>query len=320
MSTTRSFINKLPDKGVRIQNLHDKIGAELKSRDEIECAAGLFSQLNLVEKGQKALTHMEWNGGKLNGDQIIVAADTLDSDDDEIDSVDPLKIIAQSRNTKLVKVQKPAKSLITEADLADIKSMADEADEKKVVDTSSNSSSVTSSGRLLDLDQHAINIIQNEDCHSKDNAELKKHRFLPFRTTKTDVHNADKERCRSSGKNWENTAATPPLIRNDAVKMISLKESIETERDQQEKLREQMQKQAMERLEARRQIIADNITLLPAGSELIDPNSFFQSYRQREEKDSEDDDDLSSEHSALDEEEDYDLDGHGFSVVYKGDV
>lgn len=304
----RSFIDKLPDKGTRIQSLYDRICNELNSRDGVERAAELFSELNIVEKGQQTLNQMEWMGGQ-NGGHIIVAADTLDSDDDEPDGLDPLKIIAQSRETKLVKVQKPPKSLITEADLVDIKAMT----ESKV---NTSQSSPNTSSASIELDPRVLVIMKKEEKTQEANKNAKQ-RFMPFRTTKSDVHNVDQEKARTASKNWTNTAATPPIIRNDAVKLIALGESIENERLQNEKVREQMQQQAVERLVARRKIIADNIGLLPAGSELLDPNSFFQSYQQREEKfkEDEDDDDSLSEHSALDEYEDDEPDTHGVSVV-----
>lgn len=307
---SRSFLHKLPDKGARIQSLFRKICDEITARDEVECAAALFSELNIVEKGEKMLTHMEWTGKKPNSNQMIVAADTLNSDD-EIDGVDPLKIIAQSRDTKLVKIEKPPESLITEADLADIKSMS------KSVRNSGESSVNTSTNTAasVELDPRAINIMKKEEF--KLLTDKHKEKFLPFRTTTSGVHNVDREKSRGVHKNWVNSSATPPLIRNDAVKMISLQESIETERLQKEKLREEMEKQAVERLEARRRIIHKHISLLPIGSEMRDPNSFFQSYQQREDtfKEDEDDEDVLSEHSALDDEEDDEHDTGGVSFV-----
>lgn len=75
-----------------------------------------------------------------------------------------------------------------------------------------------------------------------------------FRTTKSDVHTVEKEKQRKHGKHWEVTAATPPTIRNNAAKLIPLQESIETERQHKEKLREQIEKHAEERLAMRKKI------------------------------------------------------------------
>lgn len=280
-------------------------------------AAVLFSELNIVEKGVKTVTHMEWNGGKVNGNQVLVAAETIDSDDDEDNEIDPLKIIAQSRDTvKLVKVEKPPKSLITEADLQDIKSMVAENENNKSQNgeqSTTTSTKVDNSSKSIELEPHAINMIKKDKAFDKD--AIAKHKFLPFRTTKSDVHDIEKEKQRKHGKHWEITAATPPSIRNTAIKLISLQESIEVERLHKKKLEEEMRKHAEMRMEARKQIVADNISLLPPGSSCIDPNSFFQSYRQRDdhfdENEKSDNDDSYSEDSFNGEEPET----HGISVI-----
>lgn len=308
----RFGLSKLPDKGERIKKLYEKIVKEIESRNDIDRAAEMFSDLNLVEKGIKTVTHMEWNGGKVDGDQILVAADTLDSDDDDETNIDPLKIIAQSRETKLVKIVKPVKSLITQADLDDIKSMTENG-ESSNISFRSGSDNLNVSQSSMELEPHAINLIKREnELHAKEGNA--KSRFLPHKTTKSDVHSVEHEKNRKHGKHWEITAATPPLIRNNAVKLISLQESIEMERQHQEKLREQIEKQAEERLAIRKKLIAENISLLPAGSTLTDPNAFFQSYRQREEKFNELDE---SEDEAYSENSDdgEEPDTHGISVV-----
>lgn len=294
----RSRLTKLPDKGERIEKLYGNILKEIEARNEIDQAAQLFSELNIVEKGAKTVTHMEWSGGNVSSNQILVAADTLDSDDDE-DDIDPLKIIAQSRNAvKLIKVTKPPKSLITDADLDEIKSMNGQNMEKNAQGNGENSSNASFSpneasikssfdeidanktNESIELEPHAVYMITKDKAFDKDTKV--KQKFLPFRTTKSDVHSIEREKQRVHGKHWEITAATPPNMRNNAAKMITLEESIEMERQHQEKLREQMESQAEDRLAARRKIIADNISLLPTGSALSDPNTFFQSYRQRE--------------------------------------
>lgn len=311
---------KLPDKGERIQKLYEKIVQEINARNEVDQAAALFSELNIVEKGVKAVTHMEWTGRNVSGDQILVAADTLDSDDDDDDEVDLLKIIAQSRNAKLVKVVKPPKSLITEADIREINSIEshNEADQLKngqclatSASTALDETDANKSSDSIELEPHAINMIKKDKAFDK-NAIIKQ-KFLPFRTTKSDVHSVESEKQRKPCKNWELTAATPPVIRNNAAKLLSLQESIETEKQHKQKLHDEMEKHAEERLASRQKIIADNISLLPPGSALNDPNSFFQSYRQREtqfdENDSEDE--PFSDNSDNGEESDM----HGISIV-----
>lgn len=321
----RSRLLKLPDKGERIQKLYDNILNELKARNVVDQAAELFSELNIVEKGVQTVTQMEWSGGKMNGGQLIVAADTLDSDDDNVDGIsDPLKIIAQSRETKLVKVVKPPPSLITEADLQDIKSMEAENQAKKTengesagassTQTEEESDAYKSVDTSIELEPHAINMIRMDKAFDE-KCEVPK-KFLPFRTTKSDVHNVEKEKLRKHGKHWEVTAATPPTMRNNAVKMIPLHESIETERQHKEKLREQMEKQAGERLEMRKKIISENMSLLPSGSALMNPNSFFQSYRQRNEN-AENEDESDNEHESYSDNSDdgEEPDTHGVVIL-----
>lgn len=314
----RSWLSKLPDKGKQIQSLSDRIVKEIEARNEIDQAAALFSELNIVEKGVKAVNNMEWNGGNVDGNQIVVAADTLDSDDDEDTNIDPLKIIAQSREIKLVKIEKPIESLITEADLEEIKSMK-AANDTMNGESSTNSDTKnepennldTTSGSV-DFDPHAMYLMKMDESFTEKSKSIKK--FLPFKTTKSDVHNVERERNRKYGPHWEVTAATPPNLRNNSVQMLSLHESIEMERQHKEKLREHIEKQAEERLEMRKKIIADNISLLPPGSSSLDPNAFFRSYRQREDKYNEleeSEDDVYSENSYDGDEPE----SHGVSVV-----
>lgn len=327
----RSRLLLLPDKGERIQKLYKNILNEINVRNEIDQAAKLFSELNIVQKGINTVTHMEWSGGKVNGDQLVVAGDTLDSDDDIDGNDDPLKIIAQSRETKLVKVAKPPPSLITEADLQDIKSIEAENRLKQIqngghVKVETNvEETITGSDETdakiidnipIELEPHAINVMKKDKAFDAKCDMPKK--FLPFRTTKSDVHNLEKEKQRKHGQYWEVTAATPPTIRNNAAKLIPMQESIETERQHKEKLREQMEKQAEERLVLRQKIIAENISLLPSDSVLMDPNSFFQSYRQRESHfdehaDGSDNDD--NEHFSDNSDDGEELDTHGISIV-----
>lgn len=303
---------------MRIQKLFDSIVKEIGARDEINQAAELFSALNIAENGMKTVIHMEWNGGKVS-DQELVAAATLDSDDDEDAEIDPLKIIAQSRDTvKLVKVVKPEKTLITEADLEDIRTIIAENEKNKsqndVHNTSTRTDDSNKTIEFMELEPHAIYMIKKDKAFDKD--AIIRQKFLPFKTTKSDVHDVEKEKLRKHSVHWEITAATPPNLRNNAVKMIPLHESIEMERQHNEKLREQMEQHAEGRLAMRQKLIEDNISLLPSGSTLMDPNSFFQSYRQREaifdEHENSDDDAMIDDDNSDDGEK---LDYHDISLI-----
>lgn len=62
--------------------------------------------------------------------------------------------------------------------------------------------------------------------------------FKPYRTTKSNVHDPEKEKQRESkkDKHWEITAATPPLIVHGAAKTVDLNESLRLLKEQNIKL------------------------------------------------------------------------------------
>lgn len=240
-------------------------------------AAAVFSDLNIADKGLKTVMQMEWNGGKADEGEHLVA---LDSDDDAEDerNTDPLKVIAQSRvQTKIVKVERPEQRLVTAADLEEIKSFGNE------------------------LDPHALYVC-DKDKIVDENSNIKAKKFLPHKTTRSDVHSVAKEKGRLHGKHWEVTAATPPTLRNSEAKVLTLKDSIEIERKYKDELKKLQEKQAVERLESRKKIICENVGLLSANTDLSDPNKLFQSYREKEAKDDDSDDESFSENSDNGEE------------------
>lgn len=63
----------------------------------------------------------------------------------------------------------------------------------------------------------------------------KREPFKPYKTTKSNVHDPMKEKQRKLPKNWEVTAATPPLIVHEAAKVLSLDESFRLQQEQTEK-------------------------------------------------------------------------------------
>lgn len=269
LCTCRLRLTKLADRGARIQLLYDRITKEIDSRNEMDEAAAFFSDLNIAEKGLKTVTQMEWNGGKANasGEQLT----GVDSDDDaeEERNVDPLKVIAQSRaQTKIVKVEKAVPSLITAADLQEIKSFG------------------------VELDPHALYV-----CDIDKLIDEKRKKFLPHKTTKSDVHSVAKEKGRLHGKHWEVTAATPPMLRNSEAKVLTLKESIEIERKYKDDLKQLQETQATERLESRKKLISENIGLLPVGTDFSDPNKLFETYREKGTHDDDSEDEAVSENS-----------------------
>lgn len=250
----RSRLEKLPDKGERIKSLYIRIIEEIKSRNEIDQAATVFSDLNIAEKGLKAITQMEWNGGKPNGDENVAGVDIGDDLEDEEHL---LKMLAQSRTqTKIVQVEKPEPSLVTAADLKEIKSFD------------------------VQLEPHALYVCE-KDKIVDENSNMKTKKFYPHKTTTSDVHSVEKEKSRLHGKHWEVTAATPPKLRNNEAKVLTLKESIEIERKHKEDLKKLMEQQTMVRLASRQKLISENIELLAPNIDTPDPNKVFQLYREK---------------------------------------
>lgn len=208
---------KLPDRGERITIFQDRILKEIHRRNEIDEAAAKFSDLNIASEGIKAVTALEWSSGKST--QPPSTDTVMDSDDDE--DVDPLKILAQHRGVKVVKVAKAEESLITPADLAEIASFTtDKADHTKHSEYTQGPS----------LEPHAVYMC-GIDAKNKDI----KQKFKPYKTTVSNVHDVDKEKSRKLGPHWEVTAATPPILRNSEPTVLTLKESIEIQRQQFEK-------------------------------------------------------------------------------------
>lgn len=218
----RAFISKLSDKGKKITSFRDKLLEELKHRNEVEDAANLLSRLNLASEGKAAMNELEWTG-EYNETKNTVKVVELDSDDEE----DPLKILAQPTGSGVHKKKvihlPPEESLIKPEDLAEIESFKAQPDE------------------------HVSYIVSKIEKPPEENTS-KKGSFKPYKTTKSNVHDPEKEKQRKYNKHWEVTAATPPLIVHGAVKVINLNESLKLQKEQAEKLQEIQSKHAAERL------------------------------------------------------------------------
>lgn len=222
----KQFISKLPDKGEKIVRFRDKLLKELEHRNEVETAANLLSQLNIASIGKAAITKLEWTG-KYNdkNDENTTKVVELDSDDEE----DPLKILAQPTGTgvhkkKIIHII-PEESLIKPEDIVEIESFKTD--------------------NCLDV-EHVKYIIDKVEKAQETNK--KKEPFKPYKTTKSNVHDPIKEKQRKLPKNWEVTAATPPLIIHDATKVLSINESLRLQTEQTKKLQEIQTKHAIERL------------------------------------------------------------------------
>ncbi|XP_011494132.1 PREDICTED: uncharacterized protein LOC105359277 [Ceratosolen solmsi marchali] len=223
----KSFISKLPDKGEKILNFKHKIMQEIEHRNKVEDAAKLLSRLNIATEGKAAMDELEWTGKytekPIRYEQKIVE---LDSDDED----DALKILAQptgsgTHKKKIIHIG-PEENLIKPEDLEDIDSFK----------------------TLNSLKSEHVNFILNKvECSDHEN---KKEPFKPYKTTKTNVHDPDKEKQRENKKkaHWEITAATPPLIVHGAIKTLNLNESLMLQKEQALKLQNIQAKNAVERL------------------------------------------------------------------------
>ena len=245
-------MSKLPDKGEKIKALRDKIEKVLEHRDAVEQAANLLSRLNLASEGKVAMNELEWTG-KYNEANRTVKVVELDSDDEE----DPLKILAQPTGSGVHKkkiIHLPGEeSLIKSEDLAEIESF--KAEESTDI-------------------EHIKYIVHKVE--KPPDEKDKRESFKPYKTTKSNVHDPEKEKHRKQNQNWEVTAATPPLIVHGAAKVINLNESLKLQKEQVEKLQEIQAKHAAERL-------AEQLGLHSVGPSL---ENMGGGYRLPDEKDS----------------------------------
>ncbi|KAI8129115.1 DNA-directed RNA polymerase II subunit GRINL1A [Lucilia cuprina] len=286
----KSKLQKLPDKGKRIQDFYDKVLQELERRSNVDEAAKIFSNLNIASQGEKALNELEWQGNLKNlQENLNPLDDVLDSDDET--EMDPLKIIAQ-RQMHERKADSPDSGVTTESNgeetqaaqaieaeivAIDIKEKLDNIKPKlqtlnssiNSINGESRSSSVCS--HTLDLEPHVHYLVDKTETHVQPPIREK---FKPYRTTVSNVHDPEKERQRKQGKNWEVTAATPPPIQHNGTQLLNLMDSVEIQAQYLLKLKELQEKQAAERLAAKLKRLEDRKLQLPSEEELKTKPSF----------------------------------------------
>ncbi|XP_023291297.2 DNA-directed RNA polymerase II subunit GRINL1A [Lucilia cuprina] len=314
----KSKLQKLPDKGKRIQDFYDKVLQELERRSNVDEAAKIFSNLNIASQGEKALNELEWQGNLKNlQENLNPLDDVLDSDDET--EMDPLKIIAQRQmHERKVKVEPPEVKLITEEDLKEIESFKTDSPDSGV--TTESNGEETQAAQAIEAEIVAIDIKEKLDnikpklqtLNSSINSingesrsssvcshtlDLEPHvhylvdktethvqppireKFKPYRTTVSNVHDPEKERQRKQGKNWEVTAATPPPIQHNGTQLLNLMDSVEIQAQYLLKLKELQEKQAAERLAAKLKRLEDRKLQLPSEEELKTKPSFTK-YRE----------------------------------------
>lgn len=299
----KARLNRLPDKGKRIRDYYDKVLVEIEKRNVIDRAAELFSELNIASKGKQILDSLEWNGKyKKNNDNLVHLVDS-----DEDDEVDPLKIIAQSRDdAKRVKFIKPEPVFITKTDLEEIESfknltIGESVDTKSklsqdLINSNESSQGSRPSSQLSvasDFDPH-----MNYLCTKETDAVPPRAKYKPYFTTVSNSQDPQKEKHRNRSKHWEITAATPPPFRHQEAKIMTLHESIVLQMQQKEEMDAIQKAQAVERLmarEKRKQISEPSTSAAP----------FFKSYRvPKSQFDDIDSDDGEEEHDDDDDESD----------------
>lgn len=95
------------------------------------------------------------------------------------------------------------------------------------------SRSSSSCSHNLDLEPHVHYLVDKTEIH----APPPKEKFKPYRTTKSNVHDPEKERQRKQGKHWEITAATPPPIQHNGTQLLNLMDSVEIQAQYLQKLK-----------------------------------------------------------------------------------
>lgn len=277
--------------------------AEIEKHNVIDRAAELFSELNIVSKGKKVIDNLEWRAQN----SATVDDEYVDSDDDE-DDIDPLKIIAQSRdNVKRVKIIKPEPTLITENDLKEIESFQVEIVEGTV------SSKHTSAQILPDSTASTISRTPSELSISAAAPELDPHvnylcskehdalppplKYKPYYTTTSNSSDPLKEKFRHKPHKWEVTAATPPDFQHQEAKVLTLHESIALQILQQDQMKEIKEKQAVERLMAK-----DNRLVVEMSCIIPESSASFKTFRTPKTESSDDSNGSSGSDSEDDEE------------------
>lgn len=241
----------------------------------------LLSRLNIASEGKAAMNQLEWTGvcpKEIHKDKIV----ELDTDDEE----DPLNILAQPTGTgihkkKVIHLQ-PEESLIKPEDLEEIESFKYEG----ISETT--------------YVKHVVEKVEKPQGKNPLNRET----FKPYKTSKSNVHEPEKEKERKYVKNWEVTAATPPHIVHGAVKTLNFNESLQLQREHVRKLQEIQAKHAAERL-------AQQLGLY--GDDSVPKNvSTYRSHKNIEDSSSSSDSE-SGEENEVHDDEDHDKGG---TVVY----
>lgn len=320
--SNKSLLNKLADKGSKATELKIRIERELKSRDEVEKTASLLSAMSLSQ-----LNALEWTGHCTPGLSSKRRTDELASNV-EYEETDPLKIFASHSGTtgqkKLQRTQKPEGSLIKPEDLIGCGDDGDaseiiiqtvelkhveEADVIKNVTSESEEVKVISEKKLSSATPHPDEPepYAHFICERYGHKDAKE-RFKPNKPLKPFTGSFPLKptgRVSSKPRRWEETNVTPPLALHLDTKLLSIEESLELQREQNQKLKEVQMRHAAEKLSSLRGFhMTEEI-----------PASILHSmaYRGQAECNSDSDDGLHEEVECFDE----DQKEEGGTVVYR---
>lgn len=251
-------LQKLPDKGQRIQDLYDRAVKALDLKNEIDTASNLLSALNL---GSKDIDDIEWKDHAK-----IKKYNELDSDDDE----DPIAILVSS-NT-VTKNQR----IVKQSDDDDDNQLITEEDIKEAREVAKNS---------LHLDPVLEHVCQNEKMEPA-------YRFLPCRPKPNSLNSSTSSLSSLEGtkKIRDNTAASPPVL-NQGTISITLRESMEIENQHRQKLKELHETQASERLAIKVKELGEGVLKAPLSVQKRPDASFMNKYRVATLIDEDDDED-----------------------------
>jgi hypothetical protein len=191
----------------------------LSQREDVDKACELFSGLKI---GKPSVSdELEWTG---KYSQTSHETRSLDSDDESDGDRNPLKILATQCGVgayrKQHKIEEPDESLIKQEDLKDVESSANNVTE----------------GSEQDGNAYVRRLCDK----SEKPKENKKEPFRPYRLTKASSDGQSPKSLQVKkplGPHWEVTAATPPQPVFGDVKLISLQESLQLQKEQAAKLK-----------------------------------------------------------------------------------
>lgn len=267
ISILRMKLNKLPDKGKKIKHFYEKVCNELEKHYNIEEAVAKFSELNIASTAHEKLNQLEWHGRlNDNNKDTNPVEDVLDSDDESVMDPLKI-IAQHSMHEKKTVITPSEPELITPNDLKEIESFNHKSFEPidaeiVTIDVSKKTHAIRQTLESMKYSGKDIKISSNKktndsnghDFNSKDlpvsikdsptkTTQLDPHvryivdkvidrmpekeKFMPYKTTISNVHDPEKEKFRKKNLHWENTAATPPPIQHSGTKLVTLLDSVE---------------------------------------------------------------------------------------------